>query len=353
MTPEEELEYRKRYNIPDGAPIVEAPAPTTKTIADSENIHRQQAIINPVAQPTPIYELPPRPEKPAGYGDYGWFNDFSNDYFETPLTPEERARRERAAYISSGVANLGNAIGALGNMFAARGGAPAQKLPTMPDVDQKVSAFRQHADKVRDDYLRSRMSVQRARDDAFDREDARWLRLKQANDLDEYREASNEIKRMRVETERALQDAKNKYWEARARGEDERANWYAARAYEAEQLLGYKIHSEEANAYQRNTAALRNLALKGKYESQTGPKVVTKSSRDPLTGQEVVETSTTSYGGQPGVVYTPVQEPTSTPTPATNPSGKPSSTDKNKGGRNKQKGAVNSQRLSSFSIHQK
>lgn len=267
-----------------------AKGPQDWGIVDMTTVKPQET---PVVEQTTTYELPPRPEKPAGYGDYGWFNDFSNDYFETPLTPEERARRERAAYISSGVANLGNAIGALGNMFAARGGAPAQKLPTMPDVDQKVSAFRQHADKVRDDYLRSRMSVQRARDDAFDREDARWLRLKQANDLDEYREASNEIKRMRVETERALQDAKNKYWEARARGEDERANWYAARAYEAEQLLGYKIHSEEANAYQRNTAALRNLALKGKYESQTGDK--TEINTNGLTGQ--VNTKVTSYSG--------------------------------------------------------
>lgn len=267
-----------------------AKGPQDWGIVDMTTVKPQET---PVVEQTTTYELPPRPVKPAGYGDYGWFNDFSNDYFETPLTPEERARRERAAYISSGVANLGNAIGALGNMFAARGGAPAQKLPTMPDVDQKVSAFRQHADKVRDDYLRSRMSVQRARDDAFDREDARWLRLKQANDLDEYREASNEIKRMRVETERALQDAKNKYWEARARGEDERANWYAARAYEAEQLLGYKIHSEEANAYQRNTAALRNLALKGKYESQTGDKTIRKTNG--LTGQ--VDTQVISYGG--------------------------------------------------------
>lgn len=328
MTPEEELEYRKRYNIPDGAPIVDAPAPTTKTVADSENIHRQQAIINPVAQPTstPIYELPPRPEKPAGYGDYGWFDNFSNDYFEPPLTPEERARRERVAYISSGVANLGSAIGALGNMFLASKGAPAQKLSTVPDVDQKVSAFRQHADKVRDDYLRSRMAVQKAQDDLYDKEDARWLRLKQMNDLSDYREASNEIKRMRAETERALQDAKNKYWEARARGEDERANWYAARAYEAEQLLGYKMHSQEALTAARYASADAANALANQRRS------------DRIVTDNYGKTTTTTYRNSQQPNTAPAQTPT--PTPTTNPTnstGKKKQTNQTEKGRNTKK----------------
>lgn len=250
------------------SPGVQKPStdPSTWGIVDMTTVKPQET------KTAPAYELPPRPEKPVGYGDYGWFDEFSNDYFEPPLTPEERARRERVAYISSGVANLGNAIGALGNMFYARGGAPAQKLPTMPDVDQKVDAFRQRADKVRDDYLRSRMAVQKAQDDLYDKEDARWLRLKQANDLSEYREASNEIRRMRAETERELQDAKNKYWEAKAHGEEERANWYAAQAYAKSQLLGFQIDSQIALAASRYASANSANAL---ADQRRGTKTVT------------------------------------------------------------------------------
>ena len=123
-----------------------------------------------VASPT---SATPEPQKPQGYGDYSWYGDWVNTHFNS-LTNEERARRERAAYISSGVANLGKAFGALGNMFMAQHGAPAQKPVEVADADKRVDAFREYADKERNAYLVARTQRQKLIEDAYDKEWNRW-----------------------------------------------------------------------------------------------------------------------------------------------------------------------------------
>jgi len=105
---DEQLEQQSRKPVIQ-APQLQAGDPSTWNIRDTAT---GAVIKDEPTQAVSGYKLPPRPTIPAGYGDYGWFDDFASQYFEKPLTPEERARRERAAYISAGVTNLGNALGA-------------------------------------------------------------------------------------------------------------------------------------------------------------------------------------------------------------------------------------------------
>lgn len=129
-------------------PTVIAPAPSAEVVAESERLHAQDAgMPQHTQQAVAGFGVPPK------QSDYDWNTKFAEQYFGPVMTEEERARRERAAYISSGVANLGKAFGALGNMFYAAHGAPAQEAVKVADVDPKIAAFRQRADKVRDAYL--------------------------------------------------------------------------------------------------------------------------------------------------------------------------------------------------------
>lgn len=173
-TYEEYLERQRKL-----APRVTAPAPSASVVMESERLH------NLDAKNAPDAVIPAN--------NYDYLDEFVST-LEPPLSAEERARRERAAYISSGVAHLGNAIGAIGNMVAATGGAPAQKMAEVPDVDTKINAFRQHADKVRNAYLtglttreklRQQDALLRARADRLAFEQARENRMLQAQRLAE------------------------------------------------------------------------------------------------------------------------------------------------------------------------
>lgn len=173
-TYEEYLERQRKL-----APRVTAPAPSASVVMESERLH------NLDAKNVPDAVIP--------VNSYDYLDEFVST-LEPPLSAEERARRERAAYISSGVTHLGNAIGAIGNMVAATGGAPAQKMAEVPDVDTKINAFRQHADKVRNAYLtglstreklRQQDALLRARADRLAFEQARENRMLQAQRLAE------------------------------------------------------------------------------------------------------------------------------------------------------------------------
>lgn len=180
--------------------------------------------------------------------DYDWYSKNFAPLFEKPLDEEERRRRERAAVISSGVQHLGNAMGAIGNMLYASGGAPAQKLADTPDVDSKINAFRARADRVRQQYLNgiatARKGDKRDYSDAFNRylgeikaqntknrlaferdREARLIRdtavrEQNAESMAELRAAQAQYNRERAETERLLRDGKITKQEAEARYRD-------------------------------------------------------------------------------------------------------------------------------------
>lgn len=142
----EEMLKRLQQDRNTPPPVVAAPALSPAAVAEMERLHKQDA-------DDPIYSdgvTPTETLKPVD--NNAWYDAWVSQ-LEPPMDAEEKARRERAAYISSGIMNLGNAFGAIGNMFAARHGAPAQKMADIPDVDTKVNAFRDRADKVRNAYL--------------------------------------------------------------------------------------------------------------------------------------------------------------------------------------------------------
>ena len=182
---------------------------------------------------------------PPAETDYDWYSKNFAPLFEKPLDEEERRRRERAAVISSGVQHLGNAMGAIGNMLYASGGAPAQKLADTPDVDAKINAFRDRADRVRQQYLSgiatARQGDKRDYSDAFNRylgvvhakntarnidlQNRREERLirdtavreQNAESMAELRAAQAQRNREIAETERLLRDGKISEQDAKIR----------------------------------------------------------------------------------------------------------------------------------------
>ena len=82
------------------------------------------ARIKPVAP-----ELPTTIEDPTKKTGAAWLSDYVNS-LKKPITPEEEARRERAARAVQGVAGLGNVMTAFSNLAFTGKGAPSQTLPT-------------------------------------------------------------------------------------------------------------------------------------------------------------------------------------------------------------------------------
>lgn len=74
-------------------------------------------------------ELPTTIEDPTKKTGAAWLSDYVNS-LKKPITPEEEARRERAARAVQGVAGLGNVMTAFSNLAFTGKGAPSQTLPT-------------------------------------------------------------------------------------------------------------------------------------------------------------------------------------------------------------------------------
>lgn len=76
-----------------------------------------------------VPELPTTIEDPTKKTGAAWLSDYVNS-LKKPITPEEEARRERAARAVQGVAGLGNVMTAFSNLAFTGKGAPSQTLPT-------------------------------------------------------------------------------------------------------------------------------------------------------------------------------------------------------------------------------
>lgn len=79
------------------------------------------------------------------------------DFFKTiqkPITPEEEARRERAARAVQGVAGLGNLMSAFANLTFTGKGAPSQTLPTqsVDAMSDKVTSWKDKLKAEREKY---------------------------------------------------------------------------------------------------------------------------------------------------------------------------------------------------------
>lgn len=96
-----------------------------------------------VVTPTPIQEQT-TPVQPVITNPY---QDFTK-LWQKPITPEEEARRERAARAVQGVAGLGNLISAFANLTYTGKGAPSQTLPTQ-SVDAMTDRTTSWKDKLK------------------------------------------------------------------------------------------------------------------------------------------------------------------------------------------------------------
>lgn len=96
-----------------------------------------------VVTPTPMQEQT-TPVQPVTMSPY---QDFAK-LWQKPITPEEEARRERAARAVQGVAGLGNLMSAFANLTYTGKGAPSQTLPTQ-QVDAMGKEMTSWKDKLK------------------------------------------------------------------------------------------------------------------------------------------------------------------------------------------------------------
>lgn len=96
-----------------------------------------------VVTPTPTQETitPVQPVTTSPYQDFA-------KLWAKPITPEEEARRERAARAVQGVAGLGNLMSAFANLTFTGKGAPSQTLPTQ-SVDAMTDKMTAWKDKLK------------------------------------------------------------------------------------------------------------------------------------------------------------------------------------------------------------
>lgn len=91
-----------------------------------------------------------------------WLNNISS-IFEGPISPEEQAKRERAAAVVNGIGDLGNVLSAFGNLaFTAKGATP-QKLPDSPDYGENIRKYRDSLNKTRNNYALVQQRINSAR----------------------------------------------------------------------------------------------------------------------------------------------------------------------------------------------
>lgn len=96
-----------------------------------------------VVTPAPMQEqtTPVQPVTTSPYQDFA-------KLWQKPITPEEEARRERAARAVQGVAGLGNLMSAFANLTFTGNGAPSQTLPTQ-SVDAMSDKMTSWKDKLK------------------------------------------------------------------------------------------------------------------------------------------------------------------------------------------------------------
>lgn len=109
-----------------------------------------------VVTPTPIQETI-TPVQPVITNPY---QDFAK-IWSKPITPEEEARRERAARAVQGVAGLGNLMSAFANLTYTGKGAPSQTLPTqqVDAMSDKMASWKDKLKAEREKYQAAKLGA--------------------------------------------------------------------------------------------------------------------------------------------------------------------------------------------------
>lgn len=79
------------------------------------------------------------------------YQDFAK-MWQKPITPEEEAKRERAARAVQGMAGLGNLMSAFANLTFTGKGAPSQTLPSMDAMGDKITSWKDKLKAEREKY---------------------------------------------------------------------------------------------------------------------------------------------------------------------------------------------------------
>ena len=175
------------------------------------------------------------PDAPAN--DYDGYNALVEEYLGKPLTPKERARRERGATAAQAVGALGNVMSAFSNLAFTGGVAPSQELPDLPDVQKHIDNFRNREGKNREAYIRARMQTS-----AMKRQDY-------ANQLKRAELARKVAKdEMEDKNKKALSDAKIQLMGAQRDKNAEQQAYWQAKTNALEQGLPYDLAEKQARA---------------------------------------------------------------------------------------------------------
>ena len=112
------------------------------------------ARIAPIAPIAPIDETPVQPVVNNPYTDF-------IKTLQKPITPEEEARRERAARAVQGVVGLGNLMSAFANLTFTGKGAPSQTLPTqsVDNMGKEMTSWKDKLKAEREKYQAAELSA--------------------------------------------------------------------------------------------------------------------------------------------------------------------------------------------------
>ena len=86
-----------------------------------------------------------------------WFEDFYQKNMEQPITPEEQQKRVRGAQAAQAIGYLGNVLSSFSNLVFTDKGAPAQTLPSVPDLN--IRSFEDRVAEKRRQYIAGQMAA--------------------------------------------------------------------------------------------------------------------------------------------------------------------------------------------------
>ena len=148
-----------------------------------------------VVTPTPIQEAI-TPVQPVATNPY---TDFIKT-LQKPITPEEEARRERAARAVQGVAGLGNLMSAFANLTFTGKGAPSQTLPTqtVDNMSKEMTSWKDKLKAEREKYQAAELGA-KAQQWKMEQDERRYAdQLKQQGIENELKLGNLEISRAKL-----------------------------------------------------------------------------------------------------------------------------------------------------------
>lgn len=217
-----------------------------------------------VITPTPIQETI-TPVQPVITNPY---QDFAK-LWSKPITPEEEARRERAARAVQGVAGLGNLMSAFANLTFTGKGAPSQTLPTQ-SVDAMSDKMTSWKDKLKAEREKYQAAELGAKVERWKAElDAQHRAQEQANADRAHEENVRQFNERMAKEEQARQDRLKE-------NEQKQSNWEKEQKAKEEYNKGMLgIYGRRADIQQQNAdtnasrataASIRAAIAAGKKE---------------------------------------------------------------------------------------